>query len=151
MGIFALLKKKKDTSNDSEKFGAISDDEVLKHIEEGLEQAVKAYSYTGSNILLPEDNKKFSINGNEISFVNILKDELSENKIDSSVTSRRMSDGSIKYEYKGMQFLRVNLQKQKTSIQYLYGTSGVKDVECKMDEMQPYIHKSVRYIINHLK
>lgn len=151
MGIFDFLNKRKKAINDYSEANAISDNEVLKHIEEGLEQAVKAYSYTGNNALLPEDNKKYSVNENELSFINILQDELEENKIDSSVTSRRMSDGSIKYEYKGMQFLQVNLQKQKTSIQYLYGTSGVKDVECKTDEMQPYIHKAVRYIVNHLK
>ena len=72
MGIFDFLNKRKKAINDYSEANAISDNEVLKHIEEGLEQAVKAYSYTGNNALLPEDNKKYSVNENELSFINIL-------------------------------------------------------------------------------
>ena len=67
----------------------------------------------------PEDTERYKLNANEQDFLNEFFKQISTIKISKHFYSRRMSDGTIDMQWRGMQIGRINFRNNKCEMQIL--------------------------------
>lgn len=108
---------------------------------------------TDFQAFLPADNNGRKLNEKEVIFLKEFYNQIKANNLKPYFFIERASNGGLRPKYKGCPIGRVYLRDDATnSIQYYIGINGRnKVIHGELEELMPYIHKWVRYVINYLR